>query len=71
MATQAFCRALQADADVVISQPGLRRGAGRCSNARWGRPCIWPRSSNAPLLRSGGRDAILDFAAVDRRLGNL
>ncbi len=52
MATQAFCRALQADADVVISQPGLRRGAGRCSNARWGRPCIWPRSSNAPLLRS-------------------
>ena len=40
MATQAFCRALQADADVVISQPGLRRGAGRCSNARWGRPCI-------------------------------
>src|SRR6266446_10562259 len=29
MATQAFCRALQADADVVISQPGLRRGAGR------------------------------------------
>src|SRR5437899_1765806 len=37
MATQAFCRTLQADADVVISQPGLRRGAGRCSNARWGR----------------------------------
>src|SRR6266436_3133922 len=56
MATQAFCRALQADADVVISQPGLRRGAGRCSNARWGRPCNDHRMRLCCV--PGGRDRI-------------
>jgi len=58
MATQAFCRALQADADVVISQPGLRRGAGRCSNARWGGHAYGHDHRMRLCCVPGGRDRI-------------
>jgi hypothetical protein len=77
MGTEAFCRALQAEADVVIAgracDTAIFAAVPALLGCAMGPPCIWPRSSNAPrcaafrVVASRSWRPVLESMSLERR----